>query len=151
MLLALAGFMDRRMRTAAGYLGMRGVAHTVTDRGEPALEVWQDGLTNALLCVRRGCAPGQRCSQRADTCTPSSPRARGTITVPTAYHRSQMVAVHGRPGHIWSRVGDFGIAFFNLWAGWPGGSPAWTHSSYTPIQPHNPDLNIVLGICVCAS
>jgi hypothetical protein len=108
------------------------------------------GPTNALLCVRRGCAPGQRCSQRADACTPSAPRARGTLTVPTACYRSQMVAVHGRPGRVCPRIGDCGIAFSNLWA-WVGfGSPAWTHSSCTPMQPHDPDLNVVLGVCVCA-
>ena len=132
MLLAQAGFVDRRMRTAAGYLGMRGVVHTVTDRGEPALEVRQNGPTNALLCAWRGCSPGQRCSQRPYMGATSAPRARGTLTVPTAYYRSHMVAVHGRPGRIWSRVGDCGFAFFNFWAGWPGCSPAWTHSSYTP-------------------
>jgi hypothetical protein len=43
------------------------------------------------------------------------------------------------------------VCFFNFWAGWPGGSPAWTHSPYTPIQSHNPDLNIVHRVCVCAS
>ena len=35
------------------------------------------------LCFRRGCARGQRCSQRADTDEPSAPRARGTLPVPT--------------------------------------------------------------------
>ena len=77
------------------------------------------GPTNALLCVRGGCSPGQRCSQRPYMGAPSAPRARGTLTVPTAYYRSHMVAVHGRPGHIWSRVGDFGSAFSTSGPGGP--------------------------------
>ena len=98
-----------------------------------------------------GVLPGQRCSQHPYVGATSAPRARGTLTVPTAYYRSHMVAVHGRPGRICPRVGDCGFAFFNFWAGWPGGSPAWTHSSYTPTQPHNPGLSIVHRVCVCAS
>ena len=106
--------------------------HTGSNHGDPALEVLQNGPTKALLCVRRGCSPGQRCSQRPHMGATSAPHARGTLTVQTAYYRSHMVAVYGRPGRIWPRVGDCGFAFFNFWAGWPGGSPAWSHSSYTP-------------------
>ena len=139
------------MRTAAGYLGMQGDVHTVMDRGEPALEVRQTGLTSAPLCIRRGCSPGQRCSQRPYMGAPSAPRAMGTLTVPTAYYRSHMVAVHGRPGHILSRIGVGGIAFSNLWA-WAGfGSPTRTHLAYTPLVLHGCLLRAVYRVRACTS
>ena len=147
---ALTAVVDRRDGTAAGSIRTGGKVHTGSNHGDPALEVRQNGLTKALLCVRRGCSPGQRCSQRPHMGATSAPRARGTLTVPTAYYRSQMVAVHGRPGHIWSRIGVGGIAFSNLWA-WAGfGSPTRTHPSYTPSQPHDPELIAVYRGYVCA-
>ena len=109
------------------------------------------GPTNALLCVRRGCSPGQRCSQRPYMGATSAPRARGTLTVPTAYYRSHMVAVHGRPGRIWSRVGAGGIAFSNLWACAGFGSPTHAHLAYTPLVWHSCLLRAVYRVRACTS
>ena len=148
---ALTAVVDRRDGTAAGSIRTGGKVHTGSNHGDPALEVLQNGPAQALLCVRRGCSPGQRCSQRPCMGATSAPRARGTLTVPTAYYRSQMVAVHGRPGHIWSRIGVGGIALFNLWA-WAGfGSPTHTHLAYTLLVWHGFLLCAVYRVRACTS
>jgi hypothetical protein len=148
---ALAAVVGRRGGADAGSIRAGGQVHTGSNHGDPALEVLQNGPAQALLCVRRGCSPGQRCSQRPHMGATSAPRARGTLTVPTAYYRSHMVAVHGRPGHIWSRVGVGGIAFSNLWA-WAGfGSPTHAHLAYTPLVWHGCLLRAVCRVRACTS
>jgi hypothetical protein len=141
---ALAAVVGRRGGADAGSIRAGGQVHTGSNHGDPALEVLQNGPAQALLCVRRGCSPGQRCSQRPYMGATSAPRARGTLTVPTAYYRSQMVAVHGRPGHIWSRIGVGGSAF--LTSG-PGG-PVVPPRGPTPHVHRYNRITLILILCI---
>ena len=120
------------MRTAAGYLGMRGDVHTVTYRGEPALEVTRFGALNGTLGVLLGMFRGPALlSARRHVCAQRTPR-EGYTHGANAVLRLAFGPRTWPPGSCLSPSWGLRVGFFNFWAGWPGGFPAWTHSSYTP-------------------
>ena len=75
------------------------------------------------LPVRRGCARGQRSSQRADTSEPWAPQATHTLACPTARGEFRVVAVHGRPGHICAQLCAAGSPFYTSGLGGTASNP----------------------------
>ena len=149
VLRALTALLDRRDGTAAGCIVARGKVHTGLGHGEPALGVRQNGLRIRSLCFWRGCARGQRCSQRADTEEPSASRARDTITVPSSHRKPYVAAILGCPGHVCARIVFGGVTFPHLRAGRALGSSTRAPFSYTPSRPHALDLSARHRLCGC--